>query len=509
MIQQSFPALFAVVAVPLLASLAFPLLGKKLQWRSLAGICFVLLVVPLATITYFSLTPKMHEGIVDPAFFSHEVFGSFSMLLDPLSAPFAFGIALVTALVALYSAPYMKHRIEEMEHEGMSPPSLATYFMLYTIFSISMVGLVLATNLIEFYIFLELSLIPSFFLIIWYGYGDRTRIAIMYLLWTHVGGLLFFLGILTIGSNAGTFDILDMQTLTLNIGLGEGLPLAALVMITVGLFVKMAVFGVHIWLPYAHAEAPTPVSTLLSPAFIGISGYGLIRIAYMMFPTQFQDISIYLVILAVVTMIYGGLMALAQDDFKRLLAYSSVSQMGYILLGVASLTPNGVTGAMLHFISHAVGKGILFMTAGYLIVQFKGLRSIQKMGGLASRVPVAAAMALLGFFFLVGIPPSLGLWSKLFIVVGTFERILDMGTLSLILISVGIVVGAGITATYSFYTLKRIFLGDIPEELKGDTVRGWSGLNGPIAIISVVGIVLFIYPAVFIDPLKDFLATIL
>ncbi len=501
--------MFVVVVGPMLFSLSFPLLGKKLGWRGLAAVSFFLLVTPLVVTTLLSLTPDMHEGIVDPSFFSHPVFGSFSMLLDPLSAPFIFGIGIVTALVAIYSAPYMKHRIEEMEHEGQRPPSMGTYFLLYTLFSISMMGLVLATNLIEFYIFLELALIPSFFLIIWYGYGDRTRIAIMYLLWTHIGGLLFFLGILTIGSSTGTFDILDMQTLTFNVGLGDSLPLAALVMITIGLFVKMAVFGVHIWLPYAHAEAPTPVSALLSPAFIGISGYALIRIAYMLFPTQFESISIYMMALALVTMIYGGLMALAQDDFKRLLAYSSVSHMGYILLGVSSMTPNGVAGAMIHFVTHAVGKGILFMTAGFLIVQFGGLRSIRKMGGLASRVPIAAALALLGFLFLVGIPPSLGLWSKLFIVVGSFERILDMGGMALVLVSAGIVCGAGVTATYSFFTLKRIFLGSLPETLKGDPIKGWSGLNAPIMIIGVAGVVLFLYPAIFIDPLRDFLATIL
>lgn len=509
MIRLDLPILLISVLIPLILSLFFPFLGKKLNARKLGIISFILLIIPLIVVTAFSLTPTIREGAVDPAFFSHPFIGSFSMLFDPLSAPFAFGIALVTALVALYSAPYMEHRIEELKHEGLSPPSVGTYFMLYTMFSAAMLGLVLSTNLIEFYIFLELALIPSFFLIIWYGYGNRTRIAIMYLLWTHIGGLIFLLGVLSLGSSAGTFDIFSMQTLTFTTSLTQTLPIAIMLLITIGLFIKMAIFGVHIWLPYAHAEAPTPVSALLSPALIGISGYALVRISFTLFPAHFSSISMVLLGLALLTMIYGGLMALAQDDFKRLLAYSSISQMGYILLGISTLTTNGVTGGMLHFTTHAVGKSVLFMTAGALIVQFRGLRSISKMGGLASKVPITAALGLIGFLFLMGIPPTLGLWSKLHIVVGTFDRILVAGTLALVLVSILLVVATGITAAYSFFTLKRIFLGKLPSKLKGEPVRRWSTLTATMGVIMVAGIVLFFYPAVFIDPLKNFLEPLL
>ena len=506
--QLNFPVLLVSILIPLVLSISFPFLGKKLKASKLAIVSIVLLLVPFVVITSFSLSPVIRVGVVDPSFFSHPFVGSFSMLLDPLSAPFAFGITLVTIVVALFSAPYMEHRIEELKHEGLNPPSIGTYYMLYTVFSAAMLGLVLATNLIEFYIFLELALLPSFFLIIWYGYGNRTRIAIMYLLWTHIGGLIFLLGILTFGSSTGTFDILNLRTLTFNLGLGSTLPIAVMLLITIGLFVKMAIFGVHIWLPYAHAEAPTPVSALLSPALIGIAGYSLIRISYTLFTVQFEAISIYLVVLALITMIYGGLMALAQDDFKRLLAYSSISQMGYILLGISTLTTNGIAGGVLHFVTHAVGKSILFMVAGTIIFQFKGLRSISKMGGLAQRVPNLLILALIGFMFLMGMPPTLGLWSKLNIVVGTFDRVLGFGNLALVLISITIVVATGITAAYSFLTLKRIFFGNLPNELKGEKIPAWSKLTVAIVAVTVVGLILFFYPAVFIDPLKSFLESI-
>lgn len=179
------------------------------------------------------------------------------------------------------------------------------------------------------------------------------------------------------------------------------------------------------------------------------------------------------------------------------------------MLGISTLTTNGVTGGMLHFMTHAIGKSVLFMVAGSLIVQFRGLRSISKMGGLASKVPITATLTLLGFLFLVGIPPTLGLWSKLYIIVGTLDKAMAMGTIALVLISIGLVVGAGMTAAYSFFTLKRIFLGRTPRALAGESVRGWSNLTAVIALVAIVGVALFLYPAVFIDPLKDFLGPIL
>lgn len=509
MIQTHFPIQIVSILIPLIGSFLFPLLGRRLKIKKLSFVSFLLLLVPLISFSGIILKFGLGEGVADPVFFSQRYIGSFSMLLDSLSMPFVLGIAIVTALVALYSAPYMKHRIREMKAEGLEVQSPGTFFMLYTMFSASMIGIVLSTNLIEFYIFLELSLIPSFLLISFFGYGDRIRIAFMYLLWTHIGALVFLLGILYLGLTTGTFNILNIQNLTINLGLGQGLPILVLIAIVIGLLVKMATFGVHIWLPYAHAEAPTPVSALLSPNLIGISGYALVRIAYGLFPAQFAEISLYLLALAFLTAIYGGLMALAQDDFKRLLAYSSISQMGWILLGISTLTPDGITGAMLLFLSHAFGKSILFMSAGVLIVRFDGLRSISKMGGLVSKVPIFGGLVLLGFMFIVGLPPTLGIWSKILIVIGAFNMLSAMGTAAFALLALGLIVAAGLTATYSFVTLKEIFLGELPRGLKKATVGCWSTMTIVMGIVALVGIAFFFYPSFIIDPLKDLISNIL
>ena len=509
MMQLDQPILLSAVIVPLIAAILLPMIGRKVSPKTIATISTLLLLYPLIIITVSLFAPGLGVGIVDPVYFSSARIGSFSMLLDGLSGPIAFSIALVTALIAIYSVPYMKHRFEEMEQEDSKQPSWGTYYMLYVMFAAAMIGCALATNLIEFYIFLELTLVPSFLLIAFYGYGKRERIALMYLIWTHVGALLFLVGSITFGFYAGTFDILNMQTLTFNTQLwtqlSSNILIFAAVALMIGLFIKMAVFGVHIWLPYAHAESPTPVSALLSPALIGIGGYALVRVVFILFPTVFKDASVYLMILALITMIYGGLMSLAQDDFKRMLAYSSISQMGYLLLGISSINNLGMSGAMLQYATHAVGKAILFSVAGVLIVKFGGLRSLRKMGGLAVKMPLTAALALLGFMQITGIPPSLGLWSEVLIVFGAVGRAKDLGSAAFILLVIGLLVAIGLSTTYAFITMKRIFFGQpSPDQPKGEGLEINKTILIPIIIIAAVGILLFFFPQIFIDPLTKF-----
>lgn len=507
--QISYPILLASVLVPLLASIILPAL--KLKAKPLATISFLSLLFPLAIFSYCALAFKAAKGLVDPVYYSHPTIGSFTMLLDPLSSPIAFSIALVTSLVALYSLPYMEHRIEEMEREGEAPQPLGVYYMLYTMFSASMIGTVLSTNLIEFYIFFELTLIPSFLLIAFYGYGNRLRIAIMYLIWTHVGALLLLVGTLIFGFSSGTFNILNVETFQFNLGLGQRMPspliFATLMLMSIGFFIKMAVFGVHIWLPYAHAEAPTPVSALLSPNLIGIAGYALIRIVYTLFPEAFPSISPYVIVLALITMIYGGFMALAQDDFKRLLAYSSISQMGYILLGIASLTGIGMTGAMLHYASHAVGKAVLFMVAGVLITQLN-LRSLSKLGGLAARMPVTSALALVGFMHITGIPPTVGFWSEVLIIFGIVQKVLEAGSATFVALVVALLVAIALSTAYAFITMRRIFFGGPPQALKERAKEAKLNLTVALIVVGAVGLLLFFYPNPFIDPLTAFIKAV-
>ncbi|MDK2373112.1 MAG: NADH-quinone oxidoreductase subunit M [Candidatus Korarchaeota archaeon] len=502
------PYMFLSVVVPMVISLIFPFLdlGKK----AFATISTVLLLIPLAVVSWLSYVSGLSKPVLDPVFFAHPTLGNFTMLLDSISAPLAISIGLVTSMISWYSLKYMDHRFEEMEEEGHKPAGWGVYYMLYILFSAAMMGTVLSTNLIEFYIFLEISLLPSFLLIAFYGYGKRERIALLYLIWTHVGALAFLVGTLILGLNVGTFDYFNPIKTVANLGLGNALPEAirfpVFIAILIGLFVKMAVFGVHIWLPYAHAEAPTPVSALLSPNLIGIAAYAMIRIAYVLFPADFQALAPYMLGLALLTIIYGGLMALAQDDFKRFLAYSSVSQMGYLLMGIASVTALGMAGAILHYAAHAVGKALLFATAGVLITQLHGLRSLSKMGGLAPKMPLTASLALIGFMHITGVPPSLGLWSEVLILAGVANFAVKMNQFAPV--TIFLLIGIGLSTAYSFITMRRIFFGK-PSEAAEHAQEAGGNLLIPMIVIAAVGLILFLVPQLLIDPMVKALAGLL
>lgn len=504
------PLLWATIVLPTLIAITARLSGLRSGEtnRVLAYVYALILVMP-AILTIYYLGFRRIEGIVDPLVLDLTMYniGKIGLAIDGVSAPVVIGVSLVTALVSVYSVKYMIHRIEEFEKEGVRVPDLNAYFILYNAFSSSMLGMVYSTNLVSFYVFLELSLITSFLLIAFYGYGDRLRIALMYFIWTHIGSTLFLAGILYYGIKVGGFDILLPEDLTYNEAMGNievrGVAMLAPIAIIAGLLVKMAVFGVHMWLPYAHAEAPTPVSALLSPNLIGIAGYALARFSPVMFPEFMLSIRDLLVFISFVTIVYGGLVALRENDFKRFLAYSSISQMGYILLGVATLTSFGIAGAMLHYLSHAIGKAVLFMIAGVFITELRGLRSMIVMGGLAKAYPLTAALALLGFMHLSGIPPSLGMWSEILILLGLLRGYNPESPLALIVISLIVIVSFMITAAYSFIAMRRIFFGTVKLSwLPAGKVEVLDDFKISILIIALSGVLAFLVVELLLNPLR-------
>ncbi|MCE4614900.1 MAG: NADH-quinone oxidoreductase subunit M [Desulfurococcales archaeon] len=491
--EASIPILWISVILPLLVALV----GVKVKDENIDSIAYTLaatLLLPVIVVIIAAFKGLLGEGLVDPWMAHIGSVGTFALTLDGLSSLVIAGVSLVTAFVSIYSIPYMKTRVTEMKEAGETPPSLGVYFFLYSLFSVAMLGLVYATNMVLFYIFLELTLLPSFLLIAYYGYGDRKRIAILYLVWTHIGAVMFLSGVLYYGFHVGNFDYLDVNTMTPITGtanmLGTAAKYVALLMV-LGLFVKMAVFGFHMWLPYAHAEAPTPISALLSPNLIGLAGYALARITVPIFPTFFAQYKWILIYLAFTTIIYGGLVALKQTDFKRFLAYSSISQMGYMLLGIATLTPIGITGAMIQYLSHALGKALLFMTAGVFITELHGLRDIRLMGGLARKYPLTAALALLGFMHLVGMPPTIGMWSELFIVFGLFKDVAL--TTEFIPIVMLVIVALMVSASYSFVTMRRIFYNKPRSEKAEMKTETPGALQYSMLFIGVMGVVFFLW----------------
>ncbi len=466
--------------------------GLKIGARKhLPYISLLFLLFPGLILLVLIFSKSFSEPIYDEPFLSAGGLGSFSFVADSVSAPIAITISVVTGLIGFYSYKYMVMRLEEMNATDIDG-ELAKYYVLYMLFSASMIGVALSSNLIEFYMFLEIGLITSFLLIDYYGYGDRRRIALLYLVWTHIGAVSFLMGSLIYGLSADSFDYIVLGKGPL-VGWGEGFAAPNVVkwsfyLMLFGLLVKTAVIGLHLWLPYAHAEAPTPVSALLSPLLIGLGPFAIIRFMIPLFPSSFHNIQLFIILLALLTMIYGGFTALYEKDVKRFLAYSSISQMGYLLLGAATLTPVGIVGLIMHYVAHAFSKAMLFGSAGSLIYHFHGERNIDRLCGVANVLPITAGVSLLGFLGITGIPPTLGFWGEILIIKGLIDASFSSLGHSLVLILLAFL-GFSLSLGYSFNTFRKVFFGGYN---KTEALIEDKTLLIPLVIMGALLIILFL-----------------
>jgi len=235
---------------------------------------------------------------------------------------------------------------------------------------------------------------------------------------------------------------------------------------------------------------------------IGIGAYAAVRLVIIPMLEVFSQYKLMFSVWALLTMVYGGLMALAQDDIKKLLAYSSVSQMGYIFLGLSSATSIGLSGAIFHYVTHGLAKGILFSIAGILIVQ-TGTRSIKELGGLIGQMPLTGALCIIGFFGISGIPPTIGFMSKWVIFLGLFTGALEH-SVEMIAIAVISILMTVITLGYSLWTIWRIFFGPLPEHLK-EVKEAPPIMTVPPLVLAVASLILGIFPGF----VTDFIARVL
>src|SRR5881409_3513089 len=480
--------LIGAILVPLLAIPILYALSKRLRERT-GFVSFVFLLVPLVSILYAALQGSGSNQGAYQELYSWSPIGNFGFRVYNLSLPILFIISLLTALVSLFSVPYMRQRI------GDDPGRYWLYYSLYALYSLGMIGTVLATNLIEFYLFFEIMLVPSFFIIAEWGYGEKERISLTYFIWTHVGALVLLVGILVTAFLTGATDMdVVIGNLTATPGLiSTTLRLGIVAAMCFGFFVKIGQFGLHVWLPSAYAEAPTPMSAILAAAMTGIGGYATVRIVITIFPQSFLTFSAFFAGWALITMIYGSAMALVQDDIKRLLAYSSISQMGYILFGLATFTSFGISGSMFQYISNATAKGILFIVVGAIMLQFRGERSMSKMGGLAGKMPITASAAFIGSLALMGFPSTNGFFSEFLLFQGGFARATSAFSAYRVIVAILGVFATGFTAGYSLMAMKKIFFGAPNSDTSDVKEAPWT-ITLPLITLSIVTLVLGIYP---------------
>ncbi len=442
------------VAVPLVAAFLLPIFGSF--GKKGKAVATVLANVATASLLVLAFASIGRSEVYEIGKWSIPL--GINLVLDGLSCLLLLVISVVSAAAMLFSARYME--------QYTAKPKFLSLFLLMVA---GMNGVVLSGDIFNLFVFLEIASIASYALV---GFGcehEELEASFKYMVLGSIGSLFILFAVAVVYGNTGTLNMAYISKAVASSGLNTGLTFALALFIT-GFGLKAALVPFHAWLPDAHPSAPAPISAMLSGVLIKALGvYALARVLFNVFGVSVQ-IGWLLIALGLISMIAGAFLAIGQWDFKRLLAYSSISQVGYVVLGIglgATLIATesnpawaslAILGGLFHLVNHAVYKSLLFLTSGS-VEMATGTRQLKQMGGLAEKMPVTRACCTVASASIVGIPPFSGFFSKLILVVAAIQA--HFYWLAAVIIFVSLC-----TLIMYLKVQRYVFLGELPENLQ-------------------------------------------
>jgi len=433
------------VAIPLGSAFLVSLLGKRLKGFSDA-------FSNLATFSLFSLSLLSVPVIGRLRILVYKVGGwiapiGICMVLDSLTIFMLITVNLIAFLITIYSISYMERYTAKWK-----------FYTLFLLMLAGMNGVIVTGDMFNLFVFLEIASISSYSLVAFGVEHEELEASFKYMVMGSLASSFILLGIAILYSHTSSLNMADISRILVERGSGEILFFVSALFI-MGFGLKAALVPFHAWLPDAHPSAPAPISAMLSGLLIKALGvYALARIFFNVFGMSAISSSI-LMVLGIASMVLGGLLALGQDDIKRLYAYSSISQIGYVFLGIGMGTNLGILAGLFHLFNHATFKSLLFLNSGS-VEYATGTRDLRKMGGLSSRMPVTGYSSLVGSMSISGIPPLAGFWSKLLIILSAIEAKHFIFASIAVLISI-------LTLAYYLRVQRLAFFGELKESMRG------------------------------------------
>ncbi len=394
------------VAIPLAGSFIIAILGKRPRWAPDLISGFTTLVLLAASILAVGIANT--HGVLVYSIGAWKAPIGIEMVLDGLTAFMLVTINLVAFAVSVYAVNYMEQFT-----------SKSKFYTLFLLMLAGMNGLVVTGDMFNLFVFLEIASVASYALVAFGTEKHELEAAFKYAIMGTVASLFILLGIAILYSFTSTLNMADMASVLAQKE-SKNIVLMVSVLFLMGFGLKSAIVPFHAWLPDAHPSAPAPISAMLSGVLIKSLGiYALCRIFYNVIGMTAEVSSVFM-FLGVLSMVVGVFLAIGQWDLKRLLAYHSISQIGYVVLGISLGTPLGVIGGLFHLFNHSIFKSLLFLDAG-AVEYATGTRDLKDMGGLSAKMPATGTTNLIASMSIAGIPPFNGFWSKLIIIIATVE----------------------------------------------------------------------------------------